>query len=63
MSSNSPAKWELLSTLVQSVSIPVIVNGDVYTIADAEYLIHNTGCAGVMMGRVFYLFNPIYLFI
>ena len=51
-SSASKANWEILRLLVRSVSIPVIANGDVYTSADAEYLIQRTECAGVMMGRV-----------
>jgi tRNA-dihydrouridine synthase len=51
-SSNSPANWDALGALVRSVSIPVIANGDVYTIADVEFLVQSTGCVGAMVGRV-----------
>ncbi len=38
--------------VVEAVSrIPVFANGDVMTIADAHEMIHDTGCAGVAIGR------------
>lgn len=61
-SSNSPANWDALAALVQSVSIPVIANGDVYTMADVEYLVQTTGCAGAMIGRVCFIIAPCLMF-
>jgi tRNA-dihydrouridine synthase B len=45
------ADWDAIAEVVQEVSIPVIGNGDVRTVADAERLKTHTGCAGVMIGR------------
>jgi nifR3 family TIM-barrel protein len=46
------ANWDAIAEVVESVSIPVIGNGDVYTVADIQRMIEHTGCAGVMVGRV-----------
>jgi nifR3 family TIM-barrel protein len=45
------ADWDAIAEVVQQVSIPVIGNGDVRTIADVERLKTHTGCAAVMIGR------------
>ncbi len=45
------ADWDLIQNLVKTVSIPVIGNGDIKTATDAENMVRQTGCAGVMIGR------------
>jgi len=45
------ADWEAIAQVRQAVSIPVIGNGDVRTVADIERLKTYTGCQGVMIGR------------
>jgi tRNA-dihydrouridine synthase B len=45
------ANWDAIAEVVQTVSIPVIGNGDVYTVADIQRIKEHTGCAGVMIGR------------
>jgi tRNA-dihydrouridine synthase len=45
------ANWDAVAEVAQSLSIPVIGNGDVKTVADIERMKVHTGCAGVMIGR------------
>lgn len=45
------ANWDAIAEVVQAVSIPVIGNGDVDTVADIQRMKDHTGCAGVMIGR------------
>lgn len=45
------ADWDAIAEVVQAVSIPVLGNGDVRTVADMDRLKAHTGCAGVMIGR------------
>jgi nifR3 family TIM-barrel protein len=45
------ADWDAIAEVKQAVSIPVIGNGDVRTVADIERLKAHTGCNGVMIGR------------
>ena len=45
------ADWEAIATLVQSVSIPVLGNGDVWEAWDALRMMRQTGCAAVVVGR------------
>jgi tRNA-dihydrouridine synthase 3 len=46
-----PADWESVRTLVETVRIPVIGNGDVLTWRDAERRLSETGASAVMVGR------------
>jgi tRNA-dihydrouridine synthase B len=45
------APWEIIAAVVDTVRIPVIGNGDVRSLADAQAMVAGTGCAGVMIGR------------
>jgi len=45
------ADWDAIAEVVQSVSIPVIGNGDVYSVADIQRMKDHTGCEAVMIGR------------
>lgn len=45
------ADWTTIRTLTESVSRPVIGNGDVRTPQDAARMLNETGCHGVMIGR------------
>lgn len=45
------ANWEHISMLKQSVKIPVVGNGDVKNLSDAQQMIKQTGCDAVMIGR------------
>lgn len=45
------ADWNIIKEVKQSVSIPVIGNGDVLTPMDAIAMKEQTGCDGIMIGR------------
>jgi nifR3 family TIM-barrel protein len=45
------ADWEAIATLVNTISIPVVGNGDLWEAADAARMRKQTGCASVAIGR------------
>ena len=45
------ADWNMIKQVKESVSIPVIGNGDVFSCYDAKSMLDTTGCDFVMIGR------------
>ncbi|MGY2489336.1 tRNA dihydrouridine synthase [Cupriavidus sp. CP313] len=46
-----PAHWDWIARIAAAVDVPVIANGDVWTVADWERCRAVSGCADVMIGR------------
>ncbi|WP_373087948.1 tRNA dihydrouridine synthase [Sneathiella sp.] len=46
-----PAHWEYLRPIAETLSIPVVANGEIWTVADYLSCREISGCADVMIGR------------
>lgn len=46
-----PAHWAAIARLAEAVEIPVVANGEVWTVADWQRCRAESGCADVMLGR------------
>lgn len=46
-----PARWEWIARIRERLAVPVIANGDVWTVADWAACRAVTGCDAVMLGR------------
>ena len=48
---NGTADWKFIRRVVESVSIPVVANGDIRCFEDVDRCLVESGAAGVMIGR------------
>ncbi len=46
-----PAYWDRISAIRQAVRLPVVANGEVWTVADAQRCLQQSGCDALMLGR------------
>ena len=46
-----PAHWHQVAQVREAVPIPVVANGEVWTVADAERCLAASGCDALMLGR------------
>ncbi len=46
-----PAYWDRIALIRQAVAIPVVANGEVWTVADARRCMAESGCDALMLGR------------
>ena len=45
------ADWDIIAEIKQNINIPVIGNGDVFTVEDAINMLEKTKCDAIMIGR------------
>jgi tRNA-dihydrouridine synthase C len=46
-----PAYWEAIAELSEAVTIPIIANGEIWTVQDAASCQSQSGCSDLMLGR------------
>ena len=46
-----PAYWERVSDIRQAVAVPLVANGEIWTVADAQACRAASGCDALMLGR------------
>ena len=46
-----PAYWDRIAAIRSAVRIPVVANGEVWTVADAQRCLAESGCDALMLGR------------
>jgi tRNA-dihydrouridine synthase C len=46
-----PAYWDRVADVREAVQIPVVVNGEIWSVQDAQMAIAQSGCSTLMLGR------------
>ncbi len=46
-----PAHWQRIAAIREAVAIPVVANGEIWTVADAQRARCESGCQALMLGR------------
>ena len=46
-----PAYWDRIADIRSAVAIPVVANGEVWTVQDAQRCLAESGCDAIMLGR------------
>lgn len=46
-----PARWAAIAPLRSALSIPVVANGEIWSVEDARQCLRESGCAHLMLGR------------
>lgn len=46
-----PAYWDRIAHVRQAVGIPVVANGEIWTVGDAQRCLSESGCSAIMLGR------------
>ncbi|MBK6852383.1 MAG: tRNA-dihydrouridine synthase [Burkholderiales bacterium] len=46
-----PAYWERIADVCAAVTIPVVANGEIWTVDDARRCVQASGCTNLMLGR------------
>jgi tRNA-dihydrouridine synthase C len=46
-----PAYWERIAEIRQAVDLPIVANGEVWTVGDARRCLQVSGCDALMLGR------------
>jgi tRNA-dihydrouridine synthase C len=46
-----PAYWDRIAHIRQAIATPVVANGEVWTVADAQACMAESGCDALMLGR------------
>ena len=46
-----PAYWDRIAHVREAVNIPVVANGEIWTVDDARRCLRESGCSAIMLGR------------
>ncbi len=46
-----PARWDRLALIREAVALPVVANGEMWTVDDARRCLEQSGCDALMLGR------------
>ena len=46
-----PAYWAQIRSIAQAVTVPVVANGEIWTVQDAQRCMAESGCQDLMLGR------------